>query len=316
MIRKFVFSLVLHNLPYKIAAILLAILFWYVIQGEEVLEVNRRMTVNLVAPDGFMVKGEAQRVKDVTIRGPRVLLSTLSTRNIEAKIYIPKSIARQYKRIRVDKEYVEGWDPRLRMVVHDPYLTVYIDERGSRKVPVREVQKGAPQEGFLVEKVVIKPALVDVLGLKSEVHRVQEVLTDPIDISGISETKSYKANLEAPTGFDRSSVPAEAVEVTFHITEKKEPRRFSGVPVDVTGAVNYFSVRPTVVTLEVQATSGVLTFVRSADFRAFVDVRDFPPGRFELPVQVKIPPDTVFIRAIPDKVIVDITDRRRRFSPR
>jgi YbbR domain-containing protein len=56
--------------------------------------------------------------------------------------------------------------------------------------------------------------------------------------------------------------------------------------------------------------------VRSADFRAFVDVRDFPPGRFELPVQVKIPPDTVFIRAIPDKVIVDITDRRRRFSPR
>lgn len=311
MIRKFVFSLVLNNLPYKIAALMLATLFWYVIQGEEILEINRRMVVNLVSPDGYMVKGEAQRVKDVTLRGPRVLLANLSTRPIEAVIHVPKSIARVPKRIRVDKEHVEGWDNRIRMLVHDPYVTVLMDEKSTRRVPVREVQKGAPAEGFLVEKVNIKPSSVDLVGLKSELGYAREVLTEPIDISGLQATKSYRVPLTPPSGFDRASIPTSPVEVTFQITEKKEPRRFSGVPVEVIGASTPYSVRPQVVTLEVQATSGVLTFVRSADFRAYVEVRDFPAGRFELPVQVKIPPDTIFIRSIPEKVTVDITERRR-----
>ena len=82
------FAWIFRNFQYKIAALILAFLFWYIVQGEEILEINRRIAVNIKVPDGYIIKGPEVRFKDATLRGSRVLLADFSTRPLEATIKV------------------------------------------------------------------------------------------------------------------------------------------------------------------------------------------------------------------------------------
>ena len=79
----------LRNFWYKVWALVLACLFWYIVQGEEILEINRRIVVNIKVPEGQLIKGPDTLILDATLRGSRVLLGDLSTRPLEATIRIP-----------------------------------------------------------------------------------------------------------------------------------------------------------------------------------------------------------------------------------
>src|SRR5437868_5919997 len=103
---------VLHNFRYKVAAFMLAGIFWYIIQGEEILEVNQKLIITIDVPEGFIVKDGNTRIKDITIRGPRVLVGDAATKPpFEAHIAVP--ITRTgMQRLRVDKEFIKDWDAR------------------------------------------------------------------------------------------------------------------------------------------------------------------------------------------------------------
>ena len=112
-----------RNLRYKLAALVLACLFWYIVQGEEVLEINRRIVVNIKAPEGRLIKGPETRILDATLRGSRVLLGDFSTKPLEATLRIQDGKIGQV-RYRIDREYIKNWDNRIKLTVHDPYIKI------------------------------------------------------------------------------------------------------------------------------------------------------------------------------------------------
>ncbi len=76
MIRKLA-NFIFHNFFYKLAAIVLAMIVWGIVQGEEVVEFNRRIKVSIQVGDGFAIKGKPYRFVEATLRGPRVLLGEI-----------------------------------------------------------------------------------------------------------------------------------------------------------------------------------------------------------------------------------------------
>ena len=301
---------IFRNFWYKAAALALACMFWYIVQGEEILEINRRLVVNIHVPDGYTVKGLETRIKDVQLRGSRVLLGDFSNKPLEATINIPEGKTGQL-RYRIDKEYIKNWDNRIKMTVLDPYLSVYVDEKVSKKVPVKEYLKGVPGDGYIIEKTVIKPNLVTVTGAKSDVQRVDEVLTEPIDVDGLSQSKSFEAKLVA-TDVPKSGLSVDTVTVNLMVGEKKINKRFGSVPVEVVGSDYLTAVRPRFVSIVIQGTPGVLSFVKRSDLSAFVDARSLEPGKkYDQTVQVKIPPDTVLIETFPQTAGVEVYNQKR-----
>lgn len=299
-----------RNFQYKLSAIILACLFWYIVQGEEILEINRRIVVNVRVPDGYMVKGPETRIKDATLRGSRVLLGDFSTRPLEATLRISEGKTGQL-RFRIDKEYIKNWDNRIRLTVHDPYLTVVVDEKMSRKVPVREFLKGVPGDGYIIEKSIIKPSHVTVTGLKSEVAKIEEILTEPIDVTDLSATKSFEARLVAKD-IPKSGLSVDKVAVSLSVGEKKVNKRFGSVPVEVVGSEFLTAVKPRYVSIVIQGTPGVLSFVKRSDLEAFVEARELEPGKKHTrTVQVKIPPETVLIETFPQQATVEIYNQKR-----
>lgn len=297
------------NIWYKVTAVILASLFWYIVQGEEILEINRRVVINFSIPKGMVVKGSQTRFKDATLRGPRVLLGDFSTKPLEATIHIPEGKSGPL-RFRIDKEYLSQWDPRIKLTVHDPYLIVTVDERSEKKVPVKEVFQGTPASGLMIEKTTIEPDSVTIAGLRSEIQKVREVLTEPIDIKGLSQSKVVTANLARTLPPDVTS-NTERVQVKVTIGEQKVNKSIAAVPVDASGSDFQAAVTPPTVSVEIQGTQGVLSMVKRTDVKAFIDLHGLGPGVHEREVQVRIPQDTTLIEVVPAKATVEIYNQKR-----
>ncbi len=294
-----------HNLQYKITALLLACLFWYIVQGEEILEINRRIAVQIKVPEGYVVRGEELRLKDATLRGSRVLLGDFSAKPLDAVIRVPPGSTGML-RYRIDKEFIKGWDNRIRLTVHDPYVTVFVDEKSSKKVPVREFLKGSPAEGTIIEKATIKPNMVTITGLKSDLGKVEEVHTEAIDIDNLASSKTFDVKVFSKE-IPKAELTPDRVSVSLIVGEKKINKRFTSIPIDVVGSG---IVKPRYVSIVVQGTPGVLSFVKKSDLSATVDLGGLAPGKYERPVQVKIPPDTVLIESFPQNASVEVTTQK------
>lgn len=299
----------LGNIWYKITAVLLAALFWYIVQGEEILEVNRRVVVSFDIPKGMVVKGAQTRFKDATLRGPRVLLGDFSTKPLEALIHIPEGKTGPM-RFRIDKEYFNHWDSRIKLTVHDPYLIVTVDEKAERRVPVKEVFQGQLAQGQMIEKTIIEPDMVTISGLKTEIMKIKEVLTEPIDIKDLSESKIVTVALARTLPAD-ITVPTEKVQVKIMVGEQKINKKFPNIPIEVTGGEYMATVQPATTTVEIQGTQAVLSFVKKSDLKAFVDCHDLAPGNHQRDIQVKIPHDTTLIETLPAKASVEIYNQKR-----
>lgn len=297
-----------NNLPYKISAMFLASVIWYIVQGEEVLEINRKMQIILQVPAGYVVKGGNVRYKDVTLKGPRALLGNFSSRPIEARIKVTTEGPGEI-RYRIDKEFIYNWDNRIRLTVHDPYLMIFVDEQLTKRIPVKEYFQGLPAEGFIIEKAVIQPPNIVITGLKSEIQNLQHILTDSIDISGLQKSQRFEIPLKTK-GLE-AALSADKVKVYLQVGEKRVNQRFEHIPIDIEGATDLAaSVHPLTASIVIQGTAGVLNFLKVGDLRAFVDITGLPIGSKEKKVQVKIPPDTILVETIPSNVLVDLQDKK------
>jgi YbbR domain-containing protein len=59
----------------------------------------------------------------------------------------------------------------------------------------------------------------------------------------------------------------------------------------------------------------VLNFIRKEDLRAFVEMMDAQPGRYEKNIQVQIPAKTVLIETRPKTAMVTVQGIKKQIRP-
>jgi len=302
---------IFHNFLYKLAALILGAFAWYIIQGEEILEINHHIQVSIIIPDGLMIKGSTTRIKDATLKGPRVLLGDLTSNKIpiEARVYLQKDKKGKI-RILLGKQHLLNWNDRINVTIHDAYLNIFMDEKVTRTLAIKEYFQGVPAEGYIIEKASLKPNSVTITGLKSEVRKLKHIITLPINIDGIQQTKSIEADL-ALSDLPISDASTEKVTVNVQVGEKKVNKRFGSIPIEIEGSAYASNVKPRYVSIVIQGTPGVLTFVKRSDLRAFLDARELSPGRYEKKINVQIPPDTSLIETFPENANIELLKEKR-----
>ncbi len=299
-------ELVFKNFWYKITAVLLATLIWAIVQGEEIMELERQVSVRVLVPDAKMIRGESVVYLDATVRGPRILLGNMNQKkNIQAVLRIPDGASGDV-RYRISRENIPGWDDRISIQFHEPAsVSVFVDEKATAEFRIREVLQGAPNDGFTVEKVEVTPEVVSVTGLKSELKKVKEMLTEPIDVTGLTQSKTIEIPLQIQP-FSNAELSFPSVSVALQIGEAKKNRRFENIPVSVVGGTVSPTLKIKSVAIEIQSTPTILNAVNEADLAAFIDVSGLEPGKFEKDVQVKIPSDTVLIEVNPKAAQIQV----------
>jgi YbbR domain-containing protein len=302
-------KILFSNFAYKVIAILLSVVFWYIVQSEQVLEISRKVRVQLIPPEGFVVKGGNTQFKEALLRGPRALLSHYPMEPIVAQIRLftdkPQNV-----RTRVDREDIRAWNDRIKITIYDAYISVFLDKKVEKELSVKQNFMGVPKEGLVIEKVTISPENVVITGAATELQKLDSISTDLIDINGISSSKTFDVALMI-NDLVMKSAPKK-VQVSLFISEKKINKAFENIPIEIEGATHGVKLTPAKISVVIQGSLGHINSVKAGDIKAFLNVKDLHVGtHYEQKIQIKIPNDFVLVESLPEKATVEIINKKR-----
>jgi YbbR domain-containing protein len=174
----------LSNLGYKILALVIAIFLWGVAHGTSPEE--RGYDIPVVfrgVPEDLVITEQSADVVNIRVLGSRAALRNVRGDRLEYDVNVTgvKSGVADFE---VDPGAIEL--PRgLQVVSRSPArLEVKFESRATKSLPVRPDVEGQPAEGFQIAGVEVQPPRVRVSGARSAVLRLQEVMTETLDVTG------------------------------------------------------------------------------------------------------------------------------------
>ncbi len=189
---------VLNNLGLKLLSVVLAVLLWAVVLGEQKIELTVSIPLEIKdLPRNLVLVNEPIDTLHVRLRGPRTLVMTLGPREV-ALGGLPKTFAEGENLVPIRPEAVRV--PRgIEVVEVNPNrVRVVLDAIVEREVEVSPRVEGIPAKGFVLRRVTSSPAHIRMTGPKNELRRLARVYTLPISLEGHSASFTTRAMLEPP----------------------------------------------------------------------------------------------------------------------
>jgi len=179
-----------QNLYLKIFSLILAVVCWYVVRGEE--ERVRDYSVPLEytkLPASYDLSGRVIDTVAVRLRGPEPVLRTITEDRVSARIDLSRApLGEQYITLTPAMIGVPG-GTRVDQINPD-LIKVRIDRKITREVPVVAEFAGAPPPGYRKIRHLIEPPTVMIEGPANEVTQVTRALTGTILLDG--QTADYR----------------------------------------------------------------------------------------------------------------------------
>ncbi len=294
---------VTSNWYYRVLALFLALVSWYLVIGREKVDTWVQVKIEISGlGDGLMIRGAAGDTLDVLVRGPKGLVRKIEpgglVYTLDARKFAPgmNTVVVEPGAIPLSKlfEVVE---------IRPSRLDVAVERRLTKAVPVRLAFRDAVGRDFRIQ-ASIEPPQVSVTGPETLVRELREVPVQPLALPEDASGKiDALANLVLPDQVEASPRMVKAhVEYQLNMREAavEAPLRL------VYQGKGTVAVVPDSVMIRFKAP---VTLLREGAWRglvdAFVDVdAKTPPGRHETTYRVTLPQGCELIQARPDKVSV------------
>ncbi len=290
----------------KVLSLVLALLLWMAVAGEETVERSLRVPLELQQfPAGLELQGDVPATADVRVRGTSGALGRVSAGDIVAVLDLRG--ARPGRRLfHLTPEQVRAPFGVEVVQVSPPTIAMVFEPSASRQVPVVPSLDGKPAPGYVVKNVITDPANVEVVGAQTAVSRATEAITEPVSISGARDTvrEEVTVGLLDPALRLRNGRSAT---VTVQIAPGPIERILRGRPVHLRGLSDGLSAQasPTAVDVTVRGSREALSAIE--DVQAYVDVSGLGAGDYGLTVRADASPDLGVTRIEPSTVQVRVS---------
>ncbi len=184
-----------------ILALGIAIFLWGIASGTTTGERGFDVPVELTKlSDGMVVTDQSVDSINIRVMGSRAALRNVTpdryTYSIDVSGGKPGVAVYEVDVSRIDL-------PRgARAVSHSPSrVQVRFEKRGRKLVEIRPDLEGEPASGFRVESVAVDPPKVWLAGARSQVMRLDEVVTETVNLAGLKadEEREVRVNLGGGT---------------------------------------------------------------------------------------------------------------------
>jgi YbbR domain-containing protein len=220
---RFIINLLTRNWPLKLLALSLAFILWLTLIPEEKILSEKILSVPLetrnIPPDVELVEKPSSMI-EVTLRAPNRLLGEVSTSDVQAILNLERATVNQ-------EDY--PLNPSMVRVPPDAKVVrifpnkVHLKLEKSKAVwmEVSPIIIGKAKEGFTIDKIELVPAKVLVRGPESKFNPKDRVQTSPVDITDVSETAQFEADLILPKPDLRLSPTQAKVRVKVFLSKLK-----------------------------------------------------------------------------------------------
>ena len=301
------------NIILKVLAIILAFIFWFIVQAEQITQVESKVNVHLETPDDVIIEGGNNRNIEARLQGPKAIIAAfyMDEDPLQASITIPHKQTAKIIKIRMHKRYISNLHERINIEFDEPYLEVLLHQKIKRLLPVRPVLVGKPKVGHTVEKIVMDPSEIEVVGGANELASLTHINNVPLNITDLSQSTLFEDVMLDLSTLKTASLKNTVITIKLLLGEEKQNKKFTNIPVKLINASYHSYFSPKVVTIEVQGTRGIINFIKPNYFHAVIYIKDERPGKkINKKVQVKIPPNTTLIETTPEWITVKVSTRR------
>jgi YbbR domain-containing protein len=181
---------------FKLLAVVLAVIMWYFVVGEERAEVG--LTVPLVLinmPRELIVINNVPHGIEIRVNGPRSLVRSLSTENLSKTLDLTNT-----REGAVSFSISSEGIPLPRGVkitrINPTQVTVVLQKSLTKKINVQPRITGKPAAGYELESIQVSPGQVDIAGPEEVVQKLEVLFTKPIDIQGLKSDLKQRAFLD------------------------------------------------------------------------------------------------------------------------
>ncbi|MBI5328083.1 MAG: hypothetical protein HZB80_07320 [Deltaproteobacteria bacterium] len=180
----------LKNTILKIIAVVFAIALWFLVVGEKRTEVGFLIPIEFRnMPKDMIIVGEAVREVEIRLLASKKVLANLSPAQLSASIDLStvKQGLNNRRIIHTDIKTPKGVEI---IKVNPSSILVHVESIVSRLVPVKVKISGSSASGFSVKGISVEPDAVVLFGTQVQLRDINEIYTEPMDITGIRTDKT------------------------------------------------------------------------------------------------------------------------------
>lgn len=176
---------VLNNLPFKIVSLAIAILLWWSVGRERLIEIPLTVPLEFQnAPANLEINSNHPFQARVTLRGPERVLQGMNPSEVNAVLDLRDSGPGERT---FDLTPADIHVPRSVSVVQivPSQFHISFDRSVSRTVRVEPRVIGTLLSGYDITGVTTDPSQITIVGPKRRVDAISAATTDPVDATGV-----------------------------------------------------------------------------------------------------------------------------------
>ncbi len=279
-----------EHLGLKLVALGLAMLLWFVVARDPVVERVLRVPLHFQnVPELIEILGEPLGAVDVRARGAAGIVSRLQPGDVAAIVDL-RAAQPGLRLFHLDAGSIDAPFGVEIEQVSPATVAIELERTSTRVVPVLPAVEGDPAPGFIVGNVSSDPGTVEVVGPESRLKRLTEATTEPVSVAGATDTVRDEVAIGVLDSALRLAQPTSAV-VTASVTPAPVARTLTDVSVRIRNLSASLSAQldPSVVSIGIGAPRDVALALSSHSIDAYVDLTGLEPGRYDLPVRTALP---------------------------
>jgi YbbR domain-containing protein len=189
-------KLLFENAGMKLSAILIALFLWLFVTASGQSEISLKIPIEFKnIPGGFGIMKSSAQLVDITIRGQERIMKNINPSEVRVIVELNK-MKNGKGTYYLNKNNLKLPYAVSIMSIRPSALKVELEEIKKKSVIVKPTITGIPEKGFSVSNIVVEPMQVNIVGLKSEIEKIDELRTEAMDITGLQETAAEILNID------------------------------------------------------------------------------------------------------------------------
>lgn len=296
-----------NNWGLKLVSLLFALLLWYFVAGEDKVDTTVFIPVEIVnLPQELIVANQFKKQLEVTVSGPRGLISGIGRQHIARTVNLSKATPGTMV-VSNDPETINFPRGIKVLRIQPSHLSLSIDQLMEKTLPVEIRTEGSPAHGFELAGITIEPHSIRVAGPRAALAQTQTLHTNAISLHGLKSPVTLQVSLNlSPEILDL--IGETVITANLAIREKTSERYIGNIPLHILGTAQkkVLDFNPSRVSARVRMPVSKDTDGVSQLLDARVSVEGLPPGVHRLPVEIVANDPIKVVDVQPATVTVEI----------
>ncbi|HNV87142.1 MAG TPA: CdaR family protein [Candidatus Omnitrophota bacterium] len=285
------------NSGIQVLSLILAVILWMYVAGEQSVDVTLRVPLQVFPPEGGRMAVLKSSLQDITLQLSisRNLLSVISQQPIKALHRIKNVEKPGEYNFRIEPKDIILPPGNVRILdIYPEAVTVTLDEVIVQKLPIEIDMAGDLAKGYVVDRESLRcePDAVLVEGPTGKLQKLKAVFTETINLVG--RTRSFRKKARLILDPDLQSIPKDLmVDVLIPIRREYAVNVMREVPIEIFGTPaklpSFVWVEPEKVDFTLRGPTAVLEGLSAGDAAPYIDISNLQGGEQEVALKFKLP---------------------------